>query len=154
MQEGKEIEEYVEEEDFNPKESVGWKYKLGKFLESKYFVAVVIMLVAVISFSLGRISQIQEKREPVRVINLNNPLNPPYNNGETGKETDQTASVANSTNTTNAEIVVGSKNGAKYHYPWCAGAKQIADKNKIIFNSIEEARAKGYTPASNCKGLK
>ena len=52
------------------------------------------------------------------------------------------------------EQVVASKNGTKYHYPWCAGAKQIAEKNKITFASTEEARAKGYTPAANCKGLK
>jgi len=50
--------------------------------------------------------------------------------------------------------VVASKNGTKYHLPTCAGAKQISDKNKVTFGSIEEARAKGYTPASNCKGLK
>ena len=40
------------------------------------------------------------------------------------------------------------------YYPWCAGAKQISEKNKITFASTEEARAKGYTPAANCKGLK
>jgi|SRR3989344_4816900 len=129
--------------------------RLEKFLDSRYFVAVCLVLVAVISFALGRVSKIQEGREGVKVISgevkgasINNsppssvplpspdiPPSPPYIKGGT-------------------EQVVGSKNGTKYHLPTCPGAKQISEKNKITFSSIEEARAKGYTPASNCKGLK
>ena len=48
---------------------------------------------------------------------------------------------------------VASKSGAKYHLPWCAGAKSISEKNKIWFASKEEAEAAGYTPAANCKGI-
>jgi hypothetical protein len=50
--------------------------------------------------------------------------------------------------------IVASKNGTKYYYSWCGGASRISEKNKITFSSIEEARSLGYTPASNCKGLK
>lgn len=55
----------------------------------------------------------------------------------------------------NAEnvLVVGSKNSTKYHFPWCSGAKRIKPENTISFSSFEEARAAGYTPASNCLGL-
>jgi len=49
--------------------------------------------------------------------------------------------------------VVASKNGKKYHYPWCGGAKNMKESNKIYFNSIAEARSAGYEPAKNCKGL-
>ena len=49
--------------------------------------------------------------------------------------------------------VVASKNGTKYHLPWCPGAKQIKDENKITFISAEEARVQGYTPAANCPEL-
>ncbi|MBI4086620.1 hypothetical protein HY416_01410 [Candidatus Kaiserbacteria bacterium] len=48
---------------------------------------------------------------------------------------------------------VGSKNGSKYHLPWCSGAARIAEENKIWFSSKEEAEAAGYTPAANCKGI-
>ena len=158
--------EYLSEEEFSLEEKPNWKEKLEKFLESRYFVAVCLVLVAIISFALGRVSKIQEAREPVRVVNnsfptpINSPPSPPYIKGETAQtnpvsNVEQTASVQNAvTNSNSAESVVASKNGTKYHYPWCAGAKQIAEKNKITFNSIEEARTKGYTPASNCKGLK
>lgn len=49
--------------------------------------------------------------------------------------------------------VVASKSGTKYHFPWCAGAQSIKEANKIWFASNTEARAAGYEPASNCKGL-
>ena len=168
-------EEYIKEDEFSFQPKTDWKEKLEIFLKSRYFVAVILILIAIVSFCLGRISKIGEAREPVRIINssqtnTNNPLNPPYINGETEQQTRSISSGSenNLQNTAAAAVgaasapasasqsgeVVASKNGTKYHYPWCAGAKQISDKNKITFNSIEEARAAGYTPATNCKGLK
>jgi len=51
------------------------------------------------------------------------------------------------------KLYVVSKNGARYHYPWCSGAQSIKEENKIWFDTKEEAEAAGYTPAANCKGL-
>lgn len=48
---------------------------------------------------------------------------------------------------------VASKTGKSYHLPWCAGAKQIKEANKIYFSSKAEAEAAGYAPAKNCKGI-
>jgi len=48
---------------------------------------------------------------------------------------------------------VASKTGKSYHLPWCSGAKQIKESNKVYFSSKEEAEAAGYTPAKNCKGI-
>ena len=48
---------------------------------------------------------------------------------------------------------VASKNGSKYHLPWCPGAKAMNAANKIWFSTKAEAEAAGYTPASNCKGI-
>lgn len=50
-------------------------------------------------------------------------------------------------------FVVASKEGSKYHFPWCSGATRIKPENKIIFTSNTEAREAGYEPAANCKGL-
>jgi len=52
-----------------------------------------------------------------------------------------------------AGVFVGSKNGNKYHFPWCSGAKRISSKNAVWFSTKAEAERAGYTPASNCKGL-
>lgn len=153
MQEEEKIEEYIK--DFGQGAGSGWRERLSAFLSGRYFIAAIVVLVAVAAFALGRISGLEEKREAVKVYNSSpNPLllqqeqeatqpNPAPDN--------QTGEVKGAT--TEGEVVA-SKNGTKYHYPWCAGAKQIAEKNRITFRSIAEARASGYTPAANCKGLK
>ncbi|MEK7116560.1 MAG: hypothetical protein AAB837_00140 [Patescibacteria group bacterium] len=136
--------------------------RLNNFLNGPYFVPIIIILIAVIAFCLGRISGLQEKREPVRVLDnsnnspstsVNNPPNPPYIKGGTEANNVSVGEVKG-VSTDSSGSVVASKNGTKYHYPWCAGAKQISQKNIITFNSIDEAKKAGYSPASNCKGLK
>lgn len=111
-----------------------------------FFIGSLIVLVAFASFGLGRLSKIQIARVPIKI--------------------EQTAAVgqaiggvknikpAVAKETQSAGMYVASKNGTKYHFPWCSGAKSISEVNKIWFNSVEEARAAGYVPASNCKGLK
>ena len=49
--------------------------------------------------------------------------------------------------------VVASKTGTKYFLPWCSGAKNISATNLVTFPSADEAKAAGYGPAANCKGL-
>lgn len=48
---------------------------------------------------------------------------------------------------------VASRTGKSYHLPWCSGAKQIKEENKVWFASKEAAEAAGYAPAKNCNGL-
>ena len=108
-----------------------------KLYEKDLILVAVIILVALISFGLGRLSKIGESRVPITIENLNKvePL-----------------SVQGST--LNNKNFVASKNGTKYHYPWCSGAQTIKEENKVWFSTAEEAQKAGYEPASNCKGLK
>ena len=48
---------------------------------------------------------------------------------------------------------MASKRGKKYHLPWCSGAINMSEKNKIFFENKEDAEKAGYTPAKNCEGL-
>ncbi|KKQ78203.1 MAG: hypothetical protein A3A96_00065 [Candidatus Zambryskibacteria bacterium RIFCSPLOWO2_01_FULL_39_39] len=154
MTEFSNTEEYIEDVDFEHKDGGGWKDRFWGFIESRYFMATVFVLMAIVSFSLGRISGLQDKKPAVKIISENlgevkgvtTVLVDPINLQQT--------SLPQSVLSSSSGQVVASKNGTKYHYPWCAGAKQISAKNLVTFNSIDEARAKGYTPASNCKGLK
>ncbi len=101
-----------------------------------FFVSGVIILVGFASFGLGRLSNTL----PLSSAALG--LLPLKQGGEA-------EGVLNP-----GGQIVASRTGAKYHFPWCAGAMAIAEKNKIYFASVEDARKAGYTPASNCKGLK
>ncbi len=110
--------------------------KFIKLYEKDAILVLIIALVALISFGLGRLSKIRENKMPVTIENLS------ANAAKTGFQEE-----------TRPQEFVASKNGAKYHYPWCPGAQQIKEENKIRFSSKEEAEKAGYTPASNCKGL-
>ncbi len=149
-------EEYAIEDDLF-KDEIAPKGRLELFLYSKYYIMSILVLVAAISFSLGRISVNEIQKMPVRVLSGTQG----EVMGASTAENQTRVGLSNESPTTatpleqsSSEKVVGSKNGTKYHYLNCPGAKQISAKNLITFNSIEEARAKGYTPASNCKGLK
>jgi hypothetical protein len=122
------------------------------FLDSELFLAVLILLVAVVSFGLGRMSIVA------------GPLN---SDGQTAKVRLTTAPTSNqqtpalspsapveeSVDVSVSGNYVASKNGARYHLPWCPGAQQMNEENKIWFDTKEEAEVAGYTPAANCKGL-
>lgn len=47
--------------------------------------------------------------------------------------------------------VVASKNGSKYHYPWCPGAGQINEENKVWYENESQAQNAGLTKAKNCQ---
>ena len=113
-------------------------------LFKKLFLSIVIILVAILSFGIGRLSVIGN-REPIK-IEYNPELT--TNNSQPTTKIKQTASVINTIGNTE---VITSKNGARYHYLHCSGAKQIKEENKIVFSTPEAAKAAGYTLAANCK---
>ncbi len=118
------------------------KFQKIKPYERDLVLVLIILLVGLISFGLGRLSALSEKKTPITVENLSGSLavasEPiPSQSAETGSK----------------KLYVASKNGTKYHYPWCSGAQNIKEENKLWFSTKDEAEAAGYSPASNCKGL-
>ena len=113
--------------------------KLKSFLaDDAIFYSVLILLIGVISFGLGRQSVLERQSD-------NNIV--------------ESAGVVFSqlkdevpTEVLSIEVVA-SKSGTKYHLLDCPGAKQIKDTNKVYFKSIDLAEAAGYTPAGNCPEL-
>ncbi len=103
-----------------------------------------VILISLISFGAGRLTRQPIEDGPELTIN-----------------TVQDAARKTSTEITNENLkqevpkiqIIGNKNSKLYHYPWCSGAKNMKEENKVFFNSIEEAKKAGYKPASNCPGL-
>lgn len=108
------------------------------------FVVAVVILVAVASFGLGRLSMRLEEKGEFQM------LYPGAIQGNAG-ETVRVGLVQGVA--AQGGGYVASKNGSKYHLPWCAGAQAIKEENKVWFESKEAAEAAGYAPAGNCKGL-
>ncbi len=136
---------------------------VGENKETLYLSALVF-LVGLGSFGLGRLSAIWPQKEPITFTEWRNPLE-----GEKGVEKGQngaikgdpisppggpqTGQTASAVNAITEGKYVASKKGTAYHYPWCPGAKQIKEENKIYFDTKEEAEKAGYKPAGNCEGL-
>lgn len=107
------------------------------------FTALIIILVALSSFGLGRLSGTAAGRAPVRI----------ETGGGLSSATGESLSEAGSEMSPMQGGFVASKNGTAYHFPWCSGALRIKEENKIWFETREAAAAAGYRPAKNCDGL-
>jgi hypothetical protein len=141
---------------------MGKKFK-SLVADERSFLAILVILVALASFALGRHStmpvgslwgqaagkgapaavsmaytEVSPKAEEVRIVDANPRVAIPRE-----PEAMPTASGP----------FVASKSGTKYHHESCGGAKQIKPENKLYFSTEAEARAAGYTPAANCKIL-
>jgi hypothetical protein len=98
-----------------------------------YGIPLIVMLVAVISFGLGRLSASESLRAPVSV------------------------SVAPA-DATAAPLALGgeveaSETGTVYYFPWCGSVNNITPQKLLWFKSEGEAQKAGYRAAKNCKGL-
>ena len=49
-----------------------------------------------------------------------------------------------------AGTIIGNRNSKKYHRPDCPGYRDMAEKNRVFFKTVEEAEAAGYKRAGNC----
>lgn len=105
----------------------------------KLFLSLVIILVATLSFGIGRLSVI-ESGEPIQIE---------YDPTLTAIVSNAVVPVPRSSDTQSE--VIASKNSNKYHYLYCPGAKQIKEENKIVFATPAVAQATGYTLAENCQ---
>ena len=140
------------------------------------YTILLIIAVGAGSFGLGRLSKLDEGKSPIRIEQsitaqtasalsssppqvrrgADLPAEAPARVQRAGGSAQAGGGVggASSPSPVGGGQLVASKTGAKYHFPWCSGAQRISETNKVWFDSVEEARKAGYTPASNCKGLK
>lgn len=126
------------------------------FLSGDVAVALIIVLVGVGSFGLGKLSERGGGHPPLSIIypDANTPRAEVVLKGEkeAGK-TAQTASVSSAGLSQSGPQVVASKNGTKYYLPNCSGVSRISPANLVKFPSPQAAKDSGYEPATNCPGL-
>jgi len=115
------------------------KYRLYKpYFQPKedVFIAILIILVGLASFGLGKLSAFETTPEPVEVI-------------PTSVDS-QTLGTAPSIETLATGTIVASKTGTRYYYPNCSGASRIKDENKVWYATEADAQAAGLKLASGC----
>lgn len=110
--------------------------KFIKQNQADVILTIAVALISITSFNLGKISANQQKKIPITIT-----------------QPESTDSLNTKPSTLNAASVVASKASKSkvYHFPWCAGASNIAEKNKITFASEVAAISANYTLASNCQ---
>ena len=127
--------------------------KLKSFLANDHiFYSVLLVLIAVASFGLGRQSVTNSSKSEKPLISKEN-ITPAAVAQAVGESVPTTTEKAAPEPAPKAVAVVGSKSGTKYHLPTCSGAKRIKPENLISFESISAAEAAGYSAAANCPGL-
>ncbi|MBI5457207.1 hypothetical protein HY971_00590 [Candidatus Kaiserbacteria bacterium] len=113
-----------------------WYLKIKVFGEgwiAEWGIVVIVFLVALASFGLGRLSALEDTKPLVSI---------------TEAPTDARPSPA-----APGGLYVAARGGSAYYYPWCTGANRINAANKVWFESEAAARKAGYSPAKGCKGL-
>lgn len=111
--------------------------KSKTLINQDVYIIAIIILVGFAGFGLGRLSKTEELRVPIVIT----------------QPQGQIAGTLLVVEENAVGTFVASKNGTRYHFPWCSGAQRIKESNKVWFASKEEAIRAGYTPALNCKGL-
>ncbi|MFA5652092.1 MAG: hypothetical protein WC933_01890 [Candidatus Paceibacterota bacterium] len=122
----------------------------GLKIKDDLYIILMIMLVGTASFGLGKISSFEKNKTPISVLKTKEYMYASVLSADSPNIKNDTQNPSNNT----SGMLVASKSGTKYYYPWCTGVSRIKEENKVWFNSVEEARAKGLTSASNCTGLK
>ncbi len=118
--------------------------------EDKIVLITGIILIALICFGAGRLTAVRQPKEPIKIedyglASLKESIETQTNNreGKSIKEPEKKDGM-----------FVGSIKSNKYHLPDCQSAKKIKPENIIWFESVEDAEAKSYVPASCCVGHK
>lgn len=115
-------------------------------------IALAVVLVSIISFQGGKAYTLSQISHAVKIEPA--PASDVFNN-VSATDSNQTAAIAGGVGSSGRLDfrVVASKSSTskKYHFLWCAGAKQISETNKVYFASDKEAITAGYTLAGNCK---
>ena len=116
------------------------KSLVGNLEKSDFMLFGIIILVAITSFSIGRLSNTQTRGEPVIISNAI-----PFPTA-TNLADPSVAGVS-----TSQGSFVASVNGTKYYPVDCSGADRISEQNKIYFNSALEASTAGYELSVLCE---
>ncbi len=125
---------------------------------------IIIILTASLAFGLGQLMSYEAKHQPVSIENIDLAAETakqktawekrvdPVGLGVKNKVISQTAAVVQaSVPASESGEVVASKNGTKYYYPSCSGAKRLKASTKLTFASAAAAEKAGYSIAKGCE---
>ncbi len=119
----------------------------SKFAHAAWGMPLVVVLVGVGAFGLGRLSALPAHKGVLQIYAPG-----PAAAGEAARvlATPSQAPTRPPIDKNQPKNFVASKNGTKYYAPGCPGAARIKAENQVWFGTPEAAEAAGYTLAANC----
>lgn len=108
--------------------------------EDKIILGIGFILVAVLSFGAGKLSEVSRPDSPIIFQEAPKCESASGNNTENKSET---------TATVNQGKIIGNKNSLIYHIPGGGSYNKVSETNRVYFNSEEEAQKAGYRKAKN-----
>ncbi len=137
------------------------KIKLfGQSDRGKDIIALlIIVLVGIGSFGLGRLSTAQNEAQGVQITQAALPIVEVEARAANvlGVTSSITSTEPNTTaprmikSAPRAKSFFASSRGSKYYHLGCSGGKTLKEENKIWFASKEEAELAGYELSTSCK---
>ena len=130
--------------------------KIKQFVETEQGKGIlsilVIILVALGSFGLGRLSRDQVGPGiAVQEYNLANVINAVENTNTNSTKQNIIKPTETSKSISTGKSFFASSRGSKYYSIGCSGGKTLKEENKVWFSSKQEAENAGYELSSTCK---
>jgi len=126
-----------------------FRLKEGFDIKEDTFIVLAIILIGLAGFGLGKLSALEKGRESVTIKKAN--FTAVTSTTTTINSVSASAMIAGESA---KGMLVASKNGTKYYFPWCSGVSKINENNKVWFDSYESAQKAGLSAAANCPNLK
>lgn len=122
--------------------------------EGEWFWFVMIALVGLLGFGLGRLSRLEEARPPISIqTETATPIVSALPSSKKPVSVAAVSVVAPSApaqvSPISAERVYASKTGKRYYYSWCKS--RVKEENKVWFGNADQAKAKGLTLGVGCR---
>jgi len=139
--------------------------KIKHFIESDkgkdILTILIVILVGVGSFELGRLSKVSEKGGITleyidQEANVLSAIEPAVELSESPKISVKEVSKpqvkpSKQSVTSVGKVYFASSRGSKYYHIGCSGGKTLKPENKIYFSTAGEAEVAGYELSSTCK---
>lgn len=132
--------------------------KIKHFLQSEkgkdILIVFILIFVALISFTLGRMSKNSQNQgflgqNEVLPTLAGKSLNQGFNEPKNKEESLGNSPIYKGVDLKGREYFA-SKRGKKYYPFGCSAGKSIKEENRIYFASEAEAKSKGYTISTSC----
>lgn len=120
-------------------------------------MVVIVTLASAIAFQFGQIKATNDTKINLTVRDIKN-INPAQEEANMAIEAlkrqgiDVHKEIEQKKDEKEKCQFIASRNSKKYHTKDCKYGKKIKESNLICFESIEEAKNKGYLPAGGCLG--